>query len=122
MSCEMFAGGCQHLCVDTKESFFCDCRPGYRLSGNSSCEDVNECQVEGICSQECHNSPGSFSCSCLPGYSQDPTNSSLCRVGEGRPAVMFSRAADIRMSDTAESANNARAVVNMTSQAEALVT
>ena len=35
--CEEDNGGCDHLCVETVDSFFCDCKPGYRLEGNSTC-------------------------------------------------------------------------------------
>ena len=107
--------------MDTKDTFYCDCWPGYSLATNSTCKDVDECSVAGVCSQECHNSPGSFSCSCLSGYSRDPSNPSLCRVEEGRPAVIFSHGQDIRLSATSSPATTT-ALVNMTSQAQALVT
>jgi len=31
-------GGCQHICVDTADSYFCMCRSGYRIqSTNFNC-------------------------------------------------------------------------------------
>ena len=71
--CETDNGGCDHLCVETVDSFFCDCKPGYKLEGNSTCvgrlslllitpttndyhySDINECEIAGSCSQKCEN-------------------------------------------------------------------
>ena len=36
--CQADNGGCDHICVDLKVGFKCQCRPGYALSGNSSCK------------------------------------------------------------------------------------
>ena len=33
-------GGCDQICIDTPNSSFCDCRPGFWLSGNSSCKGL----------------------------------------------------------------------------------
>ena len=122
--CEEDNGGCSQLCVDTVSGWFCSCQPGYRLVGNSSCEDINECEVWGTCSQECINTRGSFTCSCLPGYTrQDSHNSSLCRLTEGTVGLLYSQSTDIRLASTSTSGpgGNSTAVVNMTTQAEALV-
>ena len=126
--CEEENGGCSQLCVDTLSGWFCSCHPGYRLVGNSSCEDINECEVWGACSQECINTRGSFTCSCLPGYTTDLAhNSSMCRLTEGKVGLVFSQTTDIRLTPTSSSsssslgqAENSTAVVN-TTQAEALV-
>lgn len=36
--CLVDNGGCTHLCVDTPTSFHCQCRPGYRLVDNYTCD------------------------------------------------------------------------------------
>ena len=119
--CEENNGGCDQLCVDTASGWFCSCQPGYRLVGNSSCQDINECEEWGACSQECLNTRGSYTCSCLPGYTGDNLNSSRCRLAEGRLGLLFSEARDIRLVPTSGSVENSSVLVNMTTQAEALV-
>ena len=62
------AGDCSNL----QGSYTCSCHPGY--SGNSLCEDINECEAEdNPCGEvgECVNNPGSYECFCQPGYSFD---------------------------------------------------
>jgi hypothetical protein len=31
-------GGCSELCVDTPGSYYCDCKHGFKLVGNSTCD------------------------------------------------------------------------------------
>ena len=56
---------CEHECVNTKGSFYCECEAGYQLTRNQrSCEDKNECLTEnGGCPIVCQNTIGSFECS-----------------------------------------------------------
>ncbi|XP_045134063.1 von Willebrand factor C and EGF domain-containing protein-like isoform X2 [Portunus trituberculatus] len=35
--------GCDHLCANPQESYYCQCRPGYRLFRKFNCEEENEC-------------------------------------------------------------------------------
>ena len=35
--CEENNGGCDQLCVETSDSFFCACKPGFKLVDNSTC-------------------------------------------------------------------------------------
>lgn len=58
--CQQNNGGCSQLCVDTQAGFYCDCRPGFQLVDNKTCEDINECEIPGSCSQICTNERGSF--------------------------------------------------------------
>ncbi|XP_046846617.1 scavenger receptor cysteine-rich type 1 protein M160-like isoform X2 [Xenia sp. Carnegie-2017] len=57
-------------CIDTKESFKCECRSGY--TGNGwSCYDINECSLSTDNCHEnstCQNTPRSYSCTCKSGY------------------------------------------------------
>jgi len=93
-------GGCDHICVDTAASFFCDCRHGFTLSHNSTCTDLNECQsLIGSCSQICRNTIGSFECSCLDGFLPDKSNPNKCVVAKGKVGIVFSHQTDIRLLD-----------------------
>lgn len=58
--CKLNNGGCSQLCVDTQAGFYCECRPGFQLVDNRTCEDINECDIPGSCSQLCTNERGSF--------------------------------------------------------------
>lgn len=62
--CNTSNGGCEHTCVDTPASFYCECRKGYQLVNNRTCEDINECDIPGSCSQMCTNELGTFKVCC----------------------------------------------------------
>ncbi|KAL6105855.1 cd93 [Pungitius sinensis] len=55
-----------HLCHNTRGSYTCECRGGYRTVGGK-CVDIDECTQAG-CEHSCSNSMGSFSCSCNEGF------------------------------------------------------
>ncbi|XP_025082446.1 uncharacterized protein LOC112557056 isoform X3 [Pomacea canaliculata] len=64
--------GCDHGCIVTPDLNgtlvpSCFCNSGFRLSGNRTCVDRDECS-EGVCSQACVNTVGSFFCKCYTGY------------------------------------------------------
>merc|ERR1711892_1188727 len=93
-------GGCDHICIDTASSFFCDCRPGFSLSGNSTCNDINECDtVLGACSQICENTVGSFECSCINGFKSGLKNPNRCVIAFGKVGVIFAHQTDLRLLD-----------------------
>lgn len=95
--CREKNGGCEHLCVNTLEGYYCQCRPGYRLNRKFNCEDIDECvEAPGSCSQKCINTIGGFHCSCLPGYRRDPGNYTRCKADSGDPYLIFSHSYDIR--------------------------
>ncbi|XP_071041274.1 neurogenic locus notch homolog protein 2 isoform X3 [Parasteatoda tepidariorum] len=75
--------GSETVCTssDSNKSFNCTCGAGYEMrtkvfpfaDSNSfieTCNDVNECLMDGICPKHttCENLIGSYSCSCTPGY------------------------------------------------------
>lgn len=66
----------EHRCHNTPGSYFCKCKPGFRLVAGK-CEDVDEC-TELRCQQGCLNSQGSFSCYCHAGYSSSLNDSRIC--------------------------------------------
>ncbi|XP_065088688.1 low-density lipoprotein receptor-like isoform X1 [Ochlerotatus camptorhynchus] len=89
-------GGCSHMCVDTPAGFYCDCKPGFKLVGNRTCEDIDECEEAGSCSQHCTNEIGKFKCECMAGYLRDPRDHTKCKATEGHASLLFARRHDIR--------------------------
>ncbi|CRK98878.1 CLUMA_CG012179, isoform B [Clunio marinus] len=94
--CQVNNGGCSQLCVDTQAGFYCECRSGYKLIDNKTCEDINECEIPGSCSQLCTNERGSFKCECKKGYLRDPRDHTKCKAMEGHASLLFARRHDIR--------------------------
>ncbi|XP_019902965.2 latent-transforming growth factor beta-binding protein 1 isoform X2 [Esox lucius] len=51
-----------------------DCPQGYKRINNSHCQDLDECQLQGVClNGDCLNTIGSYRCICKAGYIPDPT-------------------------------------------------
>lgn len=97
--CENNNGGCSQKCIDKPIGYYCDCKEGYKLVDNRSCEDIDECDVPGYCSQLCINTKGSFKCECIDGYILEPNNHHRCRAMEGRLSLIFASHHDIRKFD-----------------------
>ena len=79
--CHINNGGCVHTCIPLlHQKHRCECRSGFRLVGNTSCEDIDECAAEHpVCSQVCTNLKGTFKCTCFQGYEYEHT-SGYCKV------------------------------------------
>ncbi len=83
--------GCGHRCVDTKESFRCECRDGYKLMADGkACADVDECvEVPGACSQQCVNTEGSYNCKCNQEYYSREADGRGCKRKDGQEAWLL---------------------------------
>ncbi|XP_008331518.1 latent-transforming growth factor beta-binding protein 3 isoform X3 [Cynoglossus semilaevis] len=54
------------------EDYGSTCPQGYKRFNSTHCQDINECQMQGICEKGvCLNTLGSFKCSCGPGLVLD---------------------------------------------------
>nr|XP_054760001.1 kielin/chordin-like protein [Lytechinus pictus] len=65
--CEINPTICKHDCFNTIGSFYCSCAPGYRLTADRKCVDIDECEGEHNCEQRCLNIIGSYLCACYEG-------------------------------------------------------
>uniref|UniRef100_A0A8C7KJ75 Latent-transforming growth factor beta-binding protein 1 n=1 Tax=Oncorhynchus kisutch TaxID=8019 RepID=A0A8C7KJ75_ONCKI len=72
-----------------------DCPQGYKRINNSHCQDLNECQLQGVCPNgDCLNTMGSYRCSCKAGFIPDPTLSTCI---PDTPAVHEEKGACFRL-------------------------
>lgn len=84
---------CEHKCVNTLTSFYCECNEGYRLMQDGKmCEDVDECaQVKGKCSHYCFNTPGSYYCKCNETFYERQLDGHVCKRRDNiHPWIIFS--------------------------------
>ncbi|XP_055304878.1 low-density lipoprotein receptor-like isoform X2 [Sitodiplosis mosellana] len=116
--CKIKKGGCDDKCVDTPAGFYCECRNGYELQGNTTCVDIDECKTPGTCSQYCTNEVGSYKCECGKGYMRDPRHHNKCKATEGHASLLFARRHDIRKISLEH--NEMTSIVNNTKSATAL--
>ncbi|KAI4474327.1 hypothetical protein M0802_015665 [Mischocyttarus mexicanus] len=116
--CAKDNGGCSQICIDLPIGYRCDCKPGYKLIDNRTCDDIDECLEPGSCSQFCQNEKGTFKCNCALGYLKDPRNLTRCKAAEGHASLLFARRHDIRK--VALDRQEMTAIVNNTKMATAL--
>ncbi|KAJ7406484.1 Cartilage matrix protein [Willisornis vidua] len=71
--------GCQHSCVSTPGSFYCECNPGYRLNVDRKTL-IDYCSFGNhSCQHECVSIPNGHYCRCRSGYTLQPDSKS-CRA------------------------------------------
>ncbi|XP_025031695.1 matrilin-4 isoform X1 [Python bivittatus] len=68
--CTELDHGCQHTCVSIPNSFYCQCKPGYKLNADGkTCSTLDACANERHgCEHQCVSSRGTFTCRCQTGY------------------------------------------------------
>ncbi|XP_051278723.1 latent-transforming growth factor beta-binding protein 1 isoform X2 [Dicentrarchus labrax] len=72
-----------------------DCPWGYKRINSSHCQDLDECQLQGVCPNgNCLNTVGSYRCMCKPGYVPDPT---LTTCISNTPAIQEEKGACFRL-------------------------
>ncbi|KAF7629927.1 hypothetical protein Mgra_00009058 [Meloidogyne graminicola] len=87
-------GGCQHLCNDVQDGYYCHCRDGFTTDpGNPfDCIDIDECKGNNTCTQMCLNTKGSYLCKCVDDYSSGVVigamNGKDCRANGEHPLIM----------------------------------
>ncbi|XP_023151954.2 latent-transforming growth factor beta-binding protein 1 isoform X3 [Amphiprion ocellaris] len=72
-----------------------DCPHGYKRINSSHCQDLDECQLQGVCPNgNCLNTVGSYRCMCKADYVPDPT---LTKCISNTPAVQEEKGACFRL-------------------------
>ncbi|XP_014848240.1 PREDICTED: matrilin-3-like isoform X8 [Poecilia mexicana] len=60
---------CQHICVNSGDSYICKCHPGYILNPDKkTCSRSDPCALGHDCHHICENSDASYVCKCRAGY------------------------------------------------------
>ena len=77
--CDSIHGRCNNVYGD----YECKCDAGFMVTKKYDCEDINECNIEGICTRDtgkggCVNTIGSYKCMCYDGYKLDIMTQKEC--------------------------------------------
>ncbi|XP_071327394.1 matrilin-3-like isoform X6 [Trachinotus anak] len=73
---------CQHICVNSDNSYYCKCRSGYVLNPDKkTCSRSDACAHGHDCQHICINSDDSYICSCREGYVLNADQKTCSRSG-----------------------------------------
>ncbi|XP_054894963.1 matrilin-3-like isoform X2 [Poeciliopsis prolifica] len=72
---------CQHICVNSGDSYICKCRPGYILNTDKkTCSRADACTKGHDCQHICVNTRDSYMCQCRTGYVLNTDKKTCSRV------------------------------------------
>uniref|UniRef100_A0A3B4EQ38 Matrilin 3b n=1 Tax=Pundamilia nyererei TaxID=303518 RepID=A0A3B4EQ38_9CICH len=71
---------CQHICINSDDSYTCKCRVGYVLNADQkTCSRSDPCAHGHDCQHTCVNSDDSYICKCRVGYVLNPDKKTCSR-------------------------------------------
>ncbi|XP_025756971.1 matrilin-3 isoform X4 [Oreochromis niloticus] len=72
---------CQHICVNSGDSYNCKCRPGYILNlDKKTCSRSDTCPQGHDCQHVCFSTGDSYMCKCKMGYILNPDQKTCSRL------------------------------------------
>ncbi|XP_038656081.1 matrilin-3-like isoform X3 [Scyliorhinus canicula] len=79
---------CEQICASTTTSYYCRCRPGFKLNEDKkTCSRENMCAIGNHdCEQICVNTTTGFHCKCRPGFTLNEdqktcSRNDMCAIG-----------------------------------------
>ncbi|XP_061092931.1 CD248 molecule, endosialin a [Conger conger] len=70
--CQEDNGGCEHLCVEANDHYYCECPPEFRLAEDRhSCIPLNPCR-DAPCEHDCVQLTEGYRCTCRGGFQLAP--------------------------------------------------
>ncbi|KAJ8281814.1 hypothetical protein COCON_G00043330 [Conger conger] len=70
--CQEDNGGCEHLCVEANDHYYCECPPEFRLAEDRhSCIPLNPCR-DAPCEHDCVQLTEGYRCTCQGGFQLAP--------------------------------------------------
>lgn len=94
--------GSDQICKNKEGGYICSCPPGFMLSADRRCEDMDECKFSGntVCpsNSRCINTIGSYACECHDGFRKHaPTEKTCYDVDECKeqPGICHQRCINI---------------------------
>uniref|UniRef100_A0A8C4VRZ1 Matrilin 2 n=1 Tax=Gopherus evgoodei TaxID=1825980 RepID=A0A8C4VRZ1_9SAUR len=89
--CALQTHGCQQECVNTNDSYFCQCRHGFTLNPDKrTCKNKDFCKsVDHGCEHVCVNMDNSYICKCHKGFVLREDGKTCRRCTEGPIDLVF---------------------------------
>lgn len=79
-------------CINMVGQYKCHCNPGFKLSANNDCVDIDECHMMPFLCRNgrCRNTLGSFYCECASGYTLTSDKHNCRDIDECQEVSRFS--------------------------------